>query len=85
MKRHVPLILTVLSLACGNEPTSPTAPRLRRRNRPDWCHSGGIVVDPSGACIEDATVEVLAKPVLVGHKATQITPCDLTRFEGLHV
>ncbi len=25
MKRHVPLIVTLLSLACGNEPTSPTS------------------------------------------------------------
>ena len=25
MRRHVPLIVTLLSLACGNEPTSPSS------------------------------------------------------------
>jgi hypothetical protein len=42
----------------------------------------GIVVDPGGVCIEGATVEVVAGPVLVGQKATQRLPCDLTRFTG---
>ena len=42
----------------------------------------GIVVDPSGECIEGATVEVVAGPVLVGQKATQRLPCDLTRSTG---
>jgi hypothetical protein len=42
----------------------------------------GIVVTPSGICIEGATVEVVGGPVLLGQKATQTTPCDLTRFSG---
>ena len=93
MRHHVPLIVTLLSLACGNEPTSTTAPTPPAATptpvatpptpQPSRLVSlWGIVVDPSGACIERATVEVLAGPVLVGQKATQVTPCDLTRFTG---
>jgi hypothetical protein len=43
---------------------------------------GGIVVDPSGECIEGATVEVVAGPVLVGQKALQALPCDFVRGGG---
>ena len=93
MKRYVLLSVTLLSLACGDEPTSPTASMPPAATLPPvatplppqpsrlvalW----GIVVDPSGACIEGATVEVLAGPALLGQKATQITPCDLSRFSG---
>ena len=42
----------------------------------------GIVVDPSGVCIEGATVEVIAGPVLVGQKAMQTLPCDLAAGTG---
>ena len=42
----------------------------------------GIVVDPGGGCIEGATVEVMAGPVLVGQKAMQTLPCDLVRGTG---
>jgi hypothetical protein len=42
----------------------------------------GYVVTPSGECIEGATVEVVAGPVLVGQKATQKTPCDSVRLTG---
>jgi hypothetical protein len=37
MRRHVPLIVTLLSLACGNEPTSPSATLGRRPIPPFGC------------------------------------------------
>jgi hypothetical protein len=92
MKRYAPLIVTLLSLACGSEPASPTTlppaatrPPIATPLPPQpsrFVALWGTVVDPSGGCIEGATVEVLAGPNLVGQKATQITPCHLTRFSG---
>jgi hypothetical protein len=91
--RYVPLIVILLSVACGMEPTSPTTLMPPPAARPPvgtplppqpsrFVSLWGIVVDPSGACIEGATVEVLAGANLVGQKTTQVTPCDLTRFGG---
>jgi hypothetical protein len=83
------LCLTLSILGCSESSTqrSPTAPTPPVATplppQPSnlvvlW----GIVVDPSGVCIEAATVEVVGGPVLLGQKVTQTTPCDLTRFSG---
>jgi hypothetical protein len=81
--------LTLSILGCSESSTqrSPTAPTPPTATPPPPQPSNlvtlwGIVVDPSGECIEGATVEVVAGPVLVGQKATQQLPCDLTRFTG---
>lgn len=87
MKLTVVLLAGVVVSACSvATPTSPdyrpplaTPPPQPSNNLVAlW----GIVVTPSGVCIEGATVEVVGGPVLLGQKATQTTPCDLTRFSG---
>jgi hypothetical protein len=42
----------------------------------------GYVVDPSGVCIEGATVEVVGGPMLLGQHAAQTTPCDSASLTG---
>jgi hypothetical protein len=60
-------------------PQPPPQPSPHPSNRVTlW----GIVVDPSGVCIEGATVEVIAGPVLVGQKAMQTLPCNLVVGTG---
>ena len=91
------MCLTLSILGCSeiSTPRSPTVPTPRVATPPptpppsplppqpsNLVAFWGIVVGPSGECIEGATVEVVAGPLLVGQKATQRLPCDLTRFTG---
>jgi len=60
-------------------PPPPPSPPPQPSNRYAlW----GVVVTPSGVCIEGATVEVVGGPELLGEKVTQTLPCDLRRSTG---
>ena len=87
------ICLTLSILGCSQDSTqrSPTAPTPPVAALPPpalppppsnryalW----GVVVTPSGACIEGATVEVVGGAELLGQKVTQTVPCDLARFTG---
>lgn len=93
--RFTPILCLTLSiLGCSESSTqrSPTAPTPPVATPPPMAAPPpqpsnlvvvwGVVVDPSGDCIEGATVEVVAGPVLVGQRATQRLPCDLVRYSG---
>ena len=58
MRRHVPLIVTLLSLACGNEPTSPTTIPEPPAN-PTFMMRG-LVWDTTNLPIAGAQVQVVA-------------------------
>ena len=75
MKRYVPLIVTLLSLACGNEPTSPTTLMPPAATRPPgatplpphpsrFVSLWGIVVDLRYVrVIPDYSLWSIAKPL----------------------
>ena len=90
------LCLTLSILGCSESSTprsptvptppvatlAPTPPPTPLPSQSNLVALWGIVTEPSGECIEGATVDVVAGPVLVGQTATQRLPCDLTRFSG---
>ena len=95
--RFASIICLTLSI-CGCSPTAPTPPAPPPVATPppapppappapapppsNMASLWGIVVDPSGVCIEGATVEVVGGRALLGQRVLQITPCDHTRFTG---
>ena len=60
MRRHFPLIVTLLSLACGNEPTSPTPPSstLEPPAGPTFTMRGEVM-DTTNLPISGAQVQVV--------------------------
>src|SRR5262245_2951026 len=66
MRRHVPLIVALLSLACGKEPTSPTSPSSTPPPLPIGVPSGppatmrGGVWDTMNLPVSGAQVQVVA-------------------------
>ena len=88
------ICLTLSILGCSQNSTqrSPTAPTPPVATSPPppalppqpsnryalW----GVVVTPSGVCIEGATVEVVGGPELLGQKVAQTLPCDFRRTTG---
>lgn len=86
------LTLSIVGCSQNNTQRSPTAPTAPVATSPPpppppqqpsnryalW----GVVVTPSGVCIEGATVEVVSGPELLGQKVTQTLPCDLRRSVG---
>src|SRR4051812_49255207 len=61
MRRHVPLIVTLLSLACGREPTSPTSANLAPQPPPGApLTMRGGVWDTRNLPISGAQVQVVA-------------------------
>jgi hypothetical protein len=95
MKFATILCLTLSISGCSaNTPRSPIPPTPQVVPTPQPVPSPtpypaagvvlwGIVVDPSGTCIEGATVEVVRGPMLLGQKVTQnipSLPCDVARF-----
>jgi hypothetical protein len=66
MKCHVPLVVALLPVACGNELTSPSSPRRRqafpRRRRPAPAHDARPwgVWDTTTLPISGAQVQVIA-------------------------
>ena len=61
MKGHLPLIVTLLSLACGSGPSSPTSPGAAREPMPDPAAvMRGEVRDTANLPISGARVQVIA-------------------------
>ena len=58
MRRHVPLIVTLLSLACGNEPTSPSSTPQPPTGAPLTMRGG--VYDTTNLPVSGAQVQVVA-------------------------
>ena len=87
MRFALTILATLSLLGCSQENTQrlPTAPSLLVTTAAPTAGSltalWGMVVDETGVCIVDATVQVV-RGQGVGQSITQTTPCDAWAYDG---
>jgi hypothetical protein len=78
------LVAASLSGCAGNTPTAATPAPTAQPSPPPGDSIGllwGFVVEHTGACIADATVEIVAGQGM-GQRATQTSPCSVWDYDG---
>ena len=86
MKIAFPIFVALTMFGCsdGGVPTAPNLPTTTASPTPTpavLTSLRGFVVEPGGACIKDAMVEVVRGQAL-GQRIVQDTPCDAWAYDG---
>jgi hypothetical protein len=76
----IALVAGLTLLGCSSE-TGRSIPPTTPSSSASSAHIWGFVVDPGGACVVGATVEVISGPGL-GRRSTQTEPCSAWDWEA---
>ena len=74
MRASMVVVAATFSIGCSGSAAGPS-------KLPTTASLWGMVVEPSGVCIEGASVEVMDGPAL-GQRIVQRTPCDVWADDG---